>query len=67
MTNEEIIAKTWGIRTGFNQMCFECPLLHSKCIGSRNKTWQSCHKRISTEREMKKWQETEHSPAARNR
>ena len=67
MTDEEYHVKSWAAQTGFNQMCFRCPVLLEKCIGSKNKTWHVCHRRIGIEREMKKWQETEHSPAAGNR
>ena len=67
MTTEEYHVKAWVSQTGFNQMCFRCPVLLEKCIGSKNKTWHVCHRRIGIEREMEKWQETEHSPAARNR
>ena len=67
MTDEEYHVKAWVSKTGFNQMCFRCPVLLEKCIGSKNKTWHVCHRRIGIEREMKKWQETEHSPAAKNR
>ena len=67
MTDEEYHVKAWVSQTGFNQMCFRCPVLLEKCIGSKNKTWHVCYRRIGIEREMKKWQETEPSPAAKNR
>ena len=52
-------AQNWSHSTGMNAMCFLCPLLHSKCIGSKNKLWNSCQRRIATEREMEKWKITE--------
>jgi hypothetical protein len=34
--------EAWTRKTGFNQMCYECPLLKAKCIGSKNQTWTNC-------------------------
>lgn len=49
--NEKKIIGYWCKSTGFNEMCYKCPLLGSQCIGSRNYRWHYCVKRNSYERE----------------
>lgn len=41
----------WHHSTGWNRMCYKCPLLGSQCRGSRNDKWIDCVKRNCYERE----------------
>lgn len=57
MTGEENSIQAWANRTGLNAMCYQCPLLCKKCIGSKNKTWTVCHRRKSVEYEAERQKE----------
>lgn len=48
--NEKKAITYWCHSTGFNEMCYKCPLLGSRCIGSRNYMWHDCVKRNAYER-----------------
>ena len=51
---ERIKKESWSHRTGFNPMCYKCPLLKGKCMGSKNHTWTGCASREVYEREKEK-------------
>lgn len=40
----------WHRSTGWNRMCYKCPLIGSQCVGSQNDRWVDCTKRNTYER-----------------
>ena len=44
--------ENWHRSTGFNRMCFECPLIGTQCRGGRTDRWHDCVKRNFYERKQ---------------
>lgn len=42
--------QNWCKMTGFNRMCFKCPLIGWQCQGATSQRWNDCNKRITYER-----------------